>query len=127
MARTFSIFSFPIFTACLRGRPSFCLRSSGLSCFVVGIKCLQSFSCASAVSTSMCSPGLLPLLCCPPDHASLAQRGDSLVCALCGTRYSVHDGDAELLPRAEYAHTTQYLDDTGGQILDYRDFGEPLF
>lgn len=30
------------------------------------------------------------------------------------------------MPRAEYEHTTQYAQEEGGQILDYRDFGQPL-
>lgn len=74
----------------------------------------------------MFSDSLLPLLCCPIDHAALERRGDVLVCVLCGTEYSIHDGYAELLPRAEYAHTTKYADDAGEQILDYREFGPPL-
>lgn len=74
----------------------------------------------------MFAPNLLPLLCCPADHAPLELRGESLVCTQCGTVFPIHDGYAELLPRAEYAHSTQYLDEQGGHILDYRDFGQPL-
>jgi SAM-dependent methyltransferase len=57
---------------------------------------------------------------------SAEQRGDVLVCSLCGTQYPIHDGYAELLPRAQFEHTTRYAEDTGGHILDYRDFGQPL-
>lgn len=74
----------------------------------------------------MFAPELLALLCCPSDHAALEQRADDLVCTHCSTVYPIRNGYAELLPRAEYEHSTQYLDDQGGQILDYRDFGEPL-
>jgi len=72
------------------------------------------------------SSDLLPLLCCPTDHASLELREDTLVCTRCGTIYPIHDGYAELLPRAEYEHTTQYVDEAGAQILDYRDIARPL-
>lgn len=74
----------------------------------------------------MFTPALLPLLCCPTDHASLQQDGTSLCCTLCGTAYPIRDGYAELLPRAEYERSTQYLEEKGGHILDYRDFGQPL-
>lgn len=49
-----------------------------------------------------------------------------MVCTQCATEYAIRDGYAELLTRAEYEHSTQYLDEQGGHILDYRDFGEPL-
>jgi ubiquinone/menaquinone biosynthesis C-methylase UbiE/uncharacterized protein YbaR (Trm112 family) len=74
----------------------------------------------------MFSADFLPLLCCPADHAALEWRNDALVCAQCATVYAIRDGYAELLPRAEYEHTTQYAEAEGGQILDYRDFGRPL-
>jgi ubiquinone/menaquinone biosynthesis C-methylase UbiE/uncharacterized protein YbaR (Trm112 family) len=74
----------------------------------------------------MFSPALLPLLACPTDHAPLELRGEALTCTRCGTLYPIHDGYAELLPGAAYAHTTQYAEAAGGQILDYRDFGQPL-
>jgi ubiquinone/menaquinone biosynthesis C-methylase UbiE/uncharacterized protein YbaR (Trm112 family) len=74
----------------------------------------------------MFSPTLLPLLCCPTDHASLELRENGLLCAQCGTQYPICDGYAELLPRTEYEHTTQYAEAEGGQILDYREFGQPL-
>lgn len=74
----------------------------------------------------MFSPALLPLLCCPTDHAPLDWQGDMLICNRCGTRYPIRDGYAELLPRAEFGHTTQYMQEAGGNILDYRDFGRPL-
>lgn len=69
---------------------------------------------------------LLPLLCCPTDYAALELRDDALMCTQCATVYTIRDGFAELLPRAEYAHTTLYAEDEGGHILDYRDFGRPL-
>ncbi len=69
---------------------------------------------------------LLPLLCCPTDHAALELRADVLVCMQCATQYAIRDGYAELLPRAEFEHTTQYAENDGGHILDYRDFGQPL-
>lgn len=75
---------------------------------------------------SLFSPDLLDLLCCPADRAPLQARGDILACTRCGTTYPIHDGYAELLPRADFAHTTQYAQDDGGHILDYRDFGQPL-
>ena len=74
----------------------------------------------------MFSPALLPLLCCPSDHAALNLQNDALVCTQCATVYTIRDGYAELLPRAEYEHTTLYAQDEGEQILDYRDFGQPL-
>lgn len=74
----------------------------------------------------MFSANLVSLLCCPTDHASLEMRGDRLRCTQCTTQYPIRDGYAELLPRAEYEHTTQYADDAGGHILDYREFGQPL-
>jgi ubiquinone/menaquinone biosynthesis C-methylase UbiE/uncharacterized protein YbaR (Trm112 family) len=74
----------------------------------------------------MFSAHLLPLLCCPTDHAALELRNGMLVCTQCATVYPMRDGYAELLPRAEYEHTTQYAEVEGGQILDYRDFGRPL-
>lgn len=74
----------------------------------------------------MFSSDLLELLCCPADHAVLQARDDGLVCTRCGTAYPIHDGYAELLPRADFEHTTQYAQEDGGHILDYRDFGEPL-
>lgn len=74
----------------------------------------------------MFAPTLLPLLCCPIDHAPLELRGESLICTRCGTVYPIHDGYAELLPRGDYEHSTRYLDADGGHILDYRDFGQPL-
>jgi len=69
---------------------------------------------------------LLPLLCCPTDHAALMMNDDALVCTQCATVYPLRDGTAELLPRAAYEHTTQYAEDEGGHILDYREFGRPL-
>lgn len=74
----------------------------------------------------MFSPNLIALLCCPTDHAPLELRGDVLRCTQCATQYAIRDGYAELLPRAEFEHTTQYADDAGAQILDYREFGQPL-
>lgn len=74
----------------------------------------------------MFSPELIPLLCCPADRAPLEWRAGALVCIRCATVYPVHNGYAELLPRADFEHTTQYARDDGGQILDYRDFGQPL-
>lgn len=74
----------------------------------------------------MFTPALLPLLCCPTDHASLQHDDMALRCTLCGTQYPIHDGYAELVPRAEYEHSTLYAEQEGGQILDYRDFGQPL-
>lgn len=74
----------------------------------------------------MFSAETLSLLCCPLDHGALEFRGEVLVCTMCATVYPIRDGYAELLARAEYEHSTQYLDEQGGQILDYRDFGEPL-
>ena len=71
-------------------------------------------------------PDLLPLLCCPTDHAALNYQNDALVCTQCATVYAIRDSYAELLPRAEYEHTTLYAQDEGEQILDYRDFGRPL-
>jgi ubiquinone/menaquinone biosynthesis C-methylase UbiE len=38
----------------------------------------------------------------------------------------VRDGYAELVTRGAFERTTQYLDEAGGMILDYREFGEPL-
>lgn len=74
----------------------------------------------------MFTPDLLPLLCCPADRAPLELRGENLMCTQCGTTYPIHDGYAELLPRADFEHTTQYAQDDGGHILDYKDFGQPL-
>lgn len=74
----------------------------------------------------MFSSDLLHLLCCPADRAVLELRGDVLVCTKCETVYPIHDGYAELLPHADFEHTTQYAQDDGGHILDYRDFGQPL-
>lgn len=74
----------------------------------------------------MFTPALLPLLCCPTDRAPLRQEDSILVCTQCGTTYSIHDGYAELLPATAYDHSTQYLESEGGQILDYREFGQPL-
>lgn len=74
----------------------------------------------------MFSANVLPLLCCPTDHAPLEARAEALVCTQCGTVYPIHDGYVELTPRAEYAHTTQYVRAEGGEILDYKDFGRPL-
>lgn len=74
----------------------------------------------------MFSSNLLSLLCCPADRAALQLRDDALVCTQCATVYTIRDGYAELLPRAEYEHTTLYAQDQGAQILDYRDFGRPL-
>ncbi|MBI4672670.1 MAG: class I SAM-dependent methyltransferase [Chloroflexi bacterium] len=92
----------------------------------------------------MFSSKVLPLLCCPTDHAALEFRhattpnvnpeqmawsrvgGDALMCTQCATVYTIRDGYAELLPRAEYEHTTLYAEDEGGHILDYRDLGRPL-
>ncbi len=36
------------------------------------------------------------------------------------------NGYVEILPREEFGHTTQYTDDSGGMILDYREIGPPL-
>ena len=74
----------------------------------------------------MFSLDLLPLLCCPTDHASLELRDNALVCTRCGTVYPIHDGYAELLPRTDYEHTTQYVEEASAQILDYRDIARPL-
>lgn len=74
----------------------------------------------------MFSPTLLPLLCCPFDHAALDLQDDALVCTQCATVYAIRDGYAELLPRGEFDHTTLYAEPEGGAILDYRDFGRPL-
>lgn len=74
----------------------------------------------------MFSPTLLPLLCCPSDHAALRFQNGALVCTQCETVYEIRDGYAELLPRAEFDHTTLYAEQEGGHILDYRDFGRPL-
>ncbi len=74
----------------------------------------------------MFSADLIALLCCPTDRAALELRGDVLLCTQCATEYAIRDGYAELLPRAEFEHTTQYADDAGAQILDYREFGQPL-
>jgi ubiquinone/menaquinone biosynthesis C-methylase UbiE/uncharacterized protein YbaR (Trm112 family) len=74
----------------------------------------------------MFSADLITLLCCPTDRASLELRGDILRCTQCASEYAIRDGYAELLPRAEFEHTTQYADDAGAQILDYREFGQPL-
>lgn len=74
----------------------------------------------------MFSAETLSLLCCPLDHGALEFRGEVLVCTMCATVYPIRDGYAELLTRAEYEHSTQYVDEQGGHILDYRDFGEPL-
>lgn len=74
----------------------------------------------------MFTPELVPLLCCPADRAALTLHEGDLVCSACGTVYPVHDGYAELLPPTTYAHTTQYTDEAGGDILDYRDIARPL-
>ena len=74
----------------------------------------------------MFSPALLPLLCCPADRAALDLQNDALVCSQCATVYAIRDGYAELLSRAEYEHTTMYVEQDGGHILDYREFGRPL-
>lgn len=74
----------------------------------------------------MFTPDLLPLLCCPTDHARLDCREDVLVCSRCATVYPIRDGYVELVPRAEFQRTTQYMDEAGGHILDYRDIGRPL-
>jgi len=74
----------------------------------------------------MFSPELVSLLRCPTDHARLEYHGDALVCTRCAEHYPVRDGYVELLPREDFAHTTQYNDDTGGMILDYREIGPPL-
>lgn len=74
----------------------------------------------------MFSADLITLLCCPTDRAALELRGDILRCTQCASEYAIRDGYAELLPRAEFEHTTQYADDAGAQILDYREFGQPL-
>lgn len=74
----------------------------------------------------MFTPALLPLLCCPTDHAPLTLREDALICTRCATVYPIRDGYAELLPRAEYDHTTNYAGDESAHILDYRDFARPL-
>lgn len=74
----------------------------------------------------MFAPDLLPLLCCPTDHAPLQAREAALECTVCGTVYPIRDGCAELLPRAGFEHSTQYLEAEGEQILDYREFGQPL-
>lgn len=74
----------------------------------------------------MFSPDLLDLLCCPTDHAPLKTDATNLVCTRCGTIYPIRDGCAELLPRTEFEHTTQYAGEEGGVILDYRDISAPL-
>ncbi|TAH48330.1 MAG: methyltransferase domain-containing protein [Chloroflexota bacterium] len=74
----------------------------------------------------MFSADLIALLCCPTDRAVLELRGDVLTCTQCATEYAIRDGYAELLPRAEFEHTTQYAGDASAQILDYREFGQPL-
>ena len=74
----------------------------------------------------MFSADLIALLCCPTDRAALELRGDVLLCTQCATEYAIRDGYAELLPRAEFEHTTQYAGDASAQILDYREFGQPL-
>jgi len=74
----------------------------------------------------MFSTNALPLLCCPTDHAALDPCDDALVCTQCGSTYAIRDGYVELVPGAEYDHTTQYVQAEGGQILDYKDFGRPL-
>jgi ubiquinone/menaquinone biosynthesis C-methylase UbiE/uncharacterized protein YbaR (Trm112 family) len=74
----------------------------------------------------MFSPDLVPLLCCPADHAPLAYADSTLRCTRCATPYPVRDGYAELLPRGTYEHSTRYLAPEGEQILDYREFGRPL-
>ncbi len=74
----------------------------------------------------MFSPDLLEILRCPTDHACLELREDELVCTRGGERYPVRDGYVEILPRAEFEHTTQYVDDAGSAMLDYREIGPPL-
>ena len=74
----------------------------------------------------MFTPALLSLLCCPLDRAALEQGDGFLRCTVCGTIYNIHNGYAELLTSTAYAHSTQYLENEGGEILDYRDFGQPL-
>lgn len=75
---------------------------------------------------NMFTPSLLELVCCPADHSPLELRNDALVCTQCAAVYALCNGYAELLPRAEFAHTTLYADQEGGHILDYREFGRPL-
>lgn len=91
---------------------------------VEGQVCLPFASCLRVVP--MFSPEILPLLCCPTDHARLECRENALVCSRCATLYPIRDGYVELVPRAEFERTTQYLDEAGGHILDYRDIGRPL-
>jgi SAM-dependent methyltransferase len=74
----------------------------------------------------MFSPDLVPLLRCPADHARLELCEGALVCTRCAAAYPIRDGYAELLPRVEFEHTTQYNDAAGGMILDYREIGPPL-
>jgi ubiquinone/menaquinone biosynthesis C-methylase UbiE/uncharacterized protein YbaR (Trm112 family) len=76
----------------------------------------------------MFTPTLLELLCCPTDRARLESRNGALICTRCATAYPIHDGYAELLPRdaSQFEHTTQYADDAGGHILDYREISRPL-
>ena len=74
----------------------------------------------------MFSPDLVSLLRCPTDHARLDCRDDMLVCTQCAEQYPLRDGYVEILPRRDFDHTTQYNDDTGGMILDYREIGPPL-
>ncbi len=74
----------------------------------------------------MFTPDLIPLLRCPTDKGPLALSEDGLVCSNCGACYPIRDGYAELLPREDFAHTTQYNEDEGGHILDYREVGPPL-
>ena len=42
------------------------------------------------------------------------------------TVYPIRDGYAATAVCVDYAHTTQYADEAGGQILDYRVSGRPL-
>ncbi|MGB8648200.1 MAG: methyltransferase domain-containing protein [Anaerolineae bacterium] len=74
----------------------------------------------------MFSPDLVPLLRCPSDRAPLTLSDRALVCTRCGESYPIRDGYAELLPHENFEHTTQYNDDEGGHILDYREMGPPL-
>lgn len=74
----------------------------------------------------MFTPDLLSLLRCPADHASLVLSGEVLECTKCKERYPLRDGYVEILPRETFEHTTQYNEESGQNILDYREIGPPL-
>lgn len=74
----------------------------------------------------MFTPDLVALLCCPTDHAALEWRAEGLRCTRCGTHYALREGYVELMPRMAFEHTTRYVTDEGGQLLDYRKISPPL-